>query len=225
MCVANPEEEIRKILKVLVSYQIELRIKYRDIDIFISLIQSDNSMLEIANIAPTFFKIHYDSIYRDIFIILCKLFDAKSKTSIYKLINKLDYHKGKYDFKGAPLTQSDINLFNKELLSLKPIITNIFKHRNNVIAHDDVKYVLWKKNKIDNDYPVGLISIGRVIQTTHRIIHSIFYSLENEHPPLNNPRLKGIEDILILLKHREYLITDKEIRKRLGVDLKFPLDL
>lgn len=223
----SPEVEIKKILKVLVSYQIELRIKYRDIDKFYSLIRNDSSMRAIANLTPTYFRFHYDSIYRDIFIVLCKLFDAdrKRKTSIYKLINKLDNHKGRFGFKGVPLTQSDIKLFNNELSRIKPIISNIFEQRNNVIAHDDENYVLWKKNKIDDDYPVELNHIGEVIHTTHRIIHSIFYSIENKPPLLDNPRLKGIEDILLLLKHREYLISDKDIRKRLGDDLKFPREI
>ncbi|MCR4943752.1 MAG: hypothetical protein K5986_04720 [Clostridium sp.] len=156
------------------------------------LIQSKAKYLNQMNISPAFFYLSYSSLFHTVVIELSKLFDPKSKTGLYDLLN---------------VCRDNINLFptkreigyidcdtdeyvvhkilsidmNKELADCRKLLKNISKElenlrnwRNKFYAHLDEKYRNDKNNiNLINDFPLNYGNINRILETAKKLCNKI----------------------------------------------------
>lgn len=219
----NPQKQIVDLLESLANRVIDLDAKLNDAKNFYDLIK-DERYLEIVNNTPTFFRIHNNSIQRDLVIVLAKTFDPGSRRSVLKLIDWIKENNNNLEYKGQPLTDEDIESFLQNVSGIEHILSKIKTQRDKFIAHDDPIY-FDEPYRINEDAPINLDELERVLDVLREILFEIYSSIKNAHFEMKLVGLRNIDFIVKLLRHQKVLSDDDEIRKRIwDGDLPFAVD-
>lgn len=223
LLMKNPQKQIVDLLKSLANRVVDLDSKLSDVQKFYDLIKEER-YLEIVNNTPTFFRIHNNSIQRDLVIVLAKTFDPSSRRSIFKLIDWIKENKSNLKYKGQPITDENIESYLQKIKSVKHILNKIKTQRDKFIAHDDPIY-FDEPYRINEDAPINLDEFNSVLKVLRKILFGIYSSLENVHNEMKLVGIRNIDFIVKLLRHQKILFDDDEIRKRMwNGDLPYPVD-
>ena len=183
--------ETKETFKILLD-QYFSRITYTNdcFELYKHLIDSKRKYLAEMNFAPAFFQLTYSSLLHTVFIETAKLFDDKSQTSLFKLINicrenvslfkttrdigYVDCDTGKY------VLEKTISIdFNKELADCRQLLKNVSRERENLrnqrnkyYAHLDEAY---KDNngKLEKDFPLSFKDMKKFLQIASEVCNKI----------------------------------------------------
>ncbi|MBP5576967.1 MAG: hypothetical protein J6X67_09425 [Treponema sp.] len=183
--------ETKETFKILLD-QYFSRITYTNdcFELYKHLIDSKRKYLAEMNFAPAFFQLTYSSLLHTVFIETAKLFDDKSQTSLFKLINicrenvslfkttrdigYVDCDTDKY------VLEKTISIdFNKELADCRQLLKNVSRERENLrnqrnkyYAHLDEAY---KDNngKLEKDFPLSFKDMKKFLQIASEVCNKI----------------------------------------------------
>lgn len=183
--------ETKETFKILLD-QYFSRITYTNdcFELYKHLIDSKRKYLAEMNFAPAFFQLTYSSLLHTVFIETAKLFDDKSQTSLFKLINicrenvslfkttrdigYVDCDTDKY------VLEKTISIdFNKELADCWQLLKNVSRERENLrnqrnkyYAHLDEAY---KDNngKLEKDFPLSFKDMKKFLQIASEVCNKI----------------------------------------------------
>lgn len=183
--------ETKETFKILLD-QYFSRITYTNdcFELYKHLIDSKRKYLAEMNFAPAFFQLTYSSLLHTVFIETAKLFDDKSQTSLFKLINicrenvslfkttrdigYVDCDTDKY------VLEKTISIdFNKELADCRQLLKkfsrereNLRNQRNKYYAHLDEAY---KDNngKLEKDFPLSFKDMKKFLQIASEVCNKI----------------------------------------------------
>jgi hypothetical protein len=183
--------ETKETFKILLD-QYFSRITYTNdcFELYKHLIDSKRKYLAEMNFAPAFFQLTYSSLLHTVFIETAKLFDDKSQTSLFKLINIcrenvslfkttrdigcVDCDTDKY------VLEKTISIdFNKELADCRQLLKNVSRERENLrnqrnkyYAHLDEAY---KDNngKLEKDFPLSFKDMKKFLQIASEVCNKI----------------------------------------------------
>ena len=159
-------------------------------ELYKHLIDSKRKYIAEMNFAPAFFQLTYSSLLHTVFIETAKLFDDKSQTSLFKLINicrenvslfkttrdigYVDCDTDKY------VLEKTISIdFNKELADCRQLLKNVSRERENLrnqrnkyYAHLDEAY---KDNngKLEKDFPLSFKDMKKFLQIASEVCNKI----------------------------------------------------
>lgn len=183
--------ETKETFKILLD-QYFSRITYTTdcFELYKHLIDSKRKYLAEMNFAPAFFQLTYSSLLHTVFIETAKLFDDKSQTSLFKLINicrenislfkttrdigYVDCDTDKY------VLEKTISIdFNKELADCRQLLKNVSRERENLrnqrnkyYAHLDEAH---KDNngKLEKDFPLSFKDMKNFLQIASEVCNKI----------------------------------------------------
>ncbi len=183
--------ETKETFKILLD-QYFSRITYTNdcFELYKHLIDSKRKYIAEMNFAPAFFQLTYSSLLHTVFIETAKLFDDKSQTSLFKLINicrenvslfkttrdigYVDCDTDKY------VLEKTISIdFNKELADCRQLLKNVSRERENLrnqrnkyYAHLDEAY---KDNngKLEKDFPLSFKDMKKFLQIASEVCNKI----------------------------------------------------
>lgn len=219
----NPQKQIVDLLSKLIRRTIELNYQLNEIQIFHSYIM-ETKYLEIVNQTPTFFRVHNNSIQRDIIITLAKTFDPTSRRSIQKLIKWVKDNLKVINYKGVPITNNDIQIYLLSIDEIDQILEKIKIQRDKFIAHDDPIY-FDQPYQINEGASVDLNELRAVLKVLWDVLVAINESINNAHYNINIAGVRQIDFVIQLLRHQKILFEDDNIRERMWNDeLPYPVD-
>ena len=183
--------ETKETFKILLD-QYFSRITYTNdcFELYKHLIDSKRKYLAEMNFAPAFFQLTYSSLLHTVFIETAKLFDDKSQTSLFKLINicreNVSLFKTTRDFGYVDcdtdkyVLEKTISIdFNKELADCRQLLKNVSRERENLrnqrnkyYAHLDEAY---KDNngKLEKDFPLSFKDMKKFLQIASEVCNKI----------------------------------------------------
>jgi hypothetical protein len=205
----NPQEQVTSLRDRLINRLIDLDAKLRDLQSFYSLVK-EKEYIETINICPQFFRMHTDSLLKDIIIVLAKTFDNKSKRSIYTLLDWLDQCIKNLNYKGDPITYVDISDFHTDIMNVETTLTKIKKQRDKFLAHDDKKY-FDQPFRIHEEAPIDLSELEIVLKVLRSILFRIYGAMENSHYIMQITDLKKADYVIKLLRHHSILYKNEKI--------------
>lgn len=183
--------ETKETFKILLD-QYFSRITYTNdcFELYKHLIDSKRKYLAEMNFAPAFFQLTYSSLLHTVFIETAKLFDDKSQTSLFKLINicrenvslfkttrdigYVDCDTDKY------VLEKTISIdFNKELADCRQLLKNFSRERENLrnqrnkyYAHLDEAYK-GNNGKLEKDFPLSFKDMKKFLQIASEVCNKI----------------------------------------------------
>jgi len=205
----NPQEQFTSLRDGLINRLIDLDAKLRDLQSFYSLV-NETQYIDTINICPHFFRMHTDSLLKDIIIVLAKTFDKKSKRSIYTLLKWLDQCINNLSYKATPISYVDISDFHTDIMNVEPVLTKIKMQRDKFLAHDDKNY-FDQPFRIHEEAPIDLSELESILDVMRSIFFRIYGAMENSHYIMKITDLKKVDYVIKLLRHHRILYKNEKI--------------
>ena len=197
-------------------------------ELYKHLIESKTKYLAELNFAPAFFQLIFSSLLHTVFIETAKLFDDKSSTSLFKLIEisrqntslfktsrdvgHVDCETDKYVL-GKTISIdvfSELNDCRQLLKSVSKERENLRNRRNKYYAHLDEVY---KNNngKLEKDFPLSFKDMKKLLKVASELCNKISIIYDESIRAVQSSNVFDVDNLFKKLSKEEFYIEKDKI--------------